>query len=51
MVMGLRPTPRNENYIRRRPRESGGPLVVRNTMDSRFRANDVVFERPKRCVS
>jgi len=27
--------------MRRRPRESGGPLLVRNTMDSRFRGNDV----------
>ena len=27
--------------MRRHPRESGGPLLVRNTMDSRFRGNDV----------
>ena len=29
----------------RHPRESGGPLLVQNTMDSRFRGNDVIFER------
>jgi hypothetical protein len=28
----------------RHPRESGGPLLVRNTMDSRIRGNDVIFK-------
>jgi hypothetical protein len=41
--MGLRPARRNENHPRRHPRESGGPFSVRNTMDSRFRGNDVIF--------
>ena len=39
--MGLWPTQRNENHLRRRPRESGDPAPV----DSRFRGNDVIFER------
>jgi len=39
--MGLWPTRSNENQ--RRPRESGDPFSVRNTMDSRLRGNDVVF--------
>jgi len=44
--MGLRPTQRNENYLRRYPRESGGrPLLVRKRTDARFRGNDVIFER------
>jgi hypothetical protein len=43
--MGLRPIPRNENHMRRHPREGGGPLLVRNTMDSRFRGIDVIFDR------
>ena len=41
--MGLQPTGRDENYMRRHPRESGGPLLLRCTMDSRFRGNDVIF--------
>jgi hypothetical protein len=49
--MGLWPTQRNENHIPRHPRESGGPLLVRNTMDSRFSGNDVIFERAKREIS
>ena len=40
--MGLWPTRGNENR-RCRPREGGDPLLVRNTMDSRFRGNDVSF--------
>ena len=36
------PTRGNENQ-RRHPRESGGPFLARNTMDSRFRGNDVIF--------
>ena len=48
--MSLWPTRGNENQ-HRHPRESGGPLLVRNTMDSRspafaedkFRGNDVFF--------
>ena len=43
--MGLRPTQRDENEARRHPRESGGPWLVSNPMDSRFRGNDVIFER------
>jgi hypothetical protein len=39
--MGLWPTQRNENHRRRHPREGGGPLLVRNRVDSRFRGNDV----------
>ena len=30
--------------MRRHPRESGGPLLVRKRVDSRFRGNDVIFE-------
>jgi hypothetical protein len=41
--MGFRPTRGNENK-RRHPRESGGPFLDRNTMDSRFRWNEVTFE-------
>jgi len=33
--MGLRPTQRDENQARRHPRESGGPWLVSNPMDSR----------------
>jgi hypothetical protein len=36
--------PRGNENQRRHPRESGGPLLVRNTMDSRFPGNDVFFE-------
>ena len=46
--MGLRPTRANENPLRRRPREGGGPFSVWNTMDSRLRGNDdrgVIFGR------
>jgi len=43
--MGSRPTQRDENQARRHPRESGGPWLVSNPMDSRFRGNDVIFER------
>jgi hypothetical protein len=43
--MGLRPTQRDENQARRHPRESGGPWSVSNPMDSRFRGNDLIFER------
>ena len=43
--MGLRPTQRDENRARRHPREGGGPWLVSNPMDSRFRGNDVIFER------
>ena len=43
--MGLRPTQRDENQARRHPRESGGPWLVSNPMDSRFRGNDLIFER------
>jgi hypothetical protein len=43
--MGLQPTRANENHPRRHSRESGGPFSVRNTMDSRFRGNDVIFGR------
>ena len=46
--MGLRPTQRNENYLRRHLRESGGPLLVRKGIDARFRGNDVIFERAQR---
>jgi hypothetical protein len=42
--MGLRPRQSNEKHITRHPRECGGPSPVRNTMDSRFRGNDVTFE-------
>jgi hypothetical protein len=31
--------------MRRRPRESGGPLVVSKSVDSRLRGNDAIFER------
>jgi hypothetical protein len=49
--MGLRPThQRNENHICRRPRKCGGPSLVRNTMDSRFRGNDVIFEKAARGI-
>ena len=41
VAMGLRPTHRNESHKRRRPRASGDPRPV----DSRFRGNDVTFER------
>ena len=40
--MSLWPTRGNENQ-RCHPRESGGPLLVRNTMDSRGRGNEVFF--------
>jgi hypothetical protein len=40
--MSLWPTRGNENQ-HRHPRESGGPLLVRNTMDSRGRGNEVFF--------
>jgi hypothetical protein len=40
--MGLWPTRANENRRPRRPRESGGPLLVRNTMDYRLRGNDEI---------
>jgi len=43
--MGPWPTQRDENQARRRPRESGGPCLVSNPMDSRFRGNDDIFER------
>jgi hypothetical protein len=43
--MGLRPIQRDENHMRRHPRERGGPLLVSKTMDSRLRGNDVIFER------
>ena len=46
--MGLRPTRVDEDPLRRRPRESGGPFSVRKTMDSRFRGNDTrgaIFRR------
>ena len=43
VYMGLRPTQRNEEHNRRRLRESGGPALVRETMDSRFRGNDADF--------
>jgi hypothetical protein len=46
--MGLQPTGRDENYMRRHPRESGGPLLLLCTMDSRFRGNDVIFESEAR---
>ncbi len=38
--MGRWPLRTNENRLSRRPRESGGPLFVRDTMDSRLRGND-----------
>ena len=41
--MSLRPTRRDENHAPRHPRENGGPWLVSNTMDSRFRGNDVIF--------
>jgi len=43
--MGPWPTQRDENQARCHPRESGGPCLVSNPMDSRFRGNDVIFER------
>jgi len=43
--MGLSPTQRDENHAPRHPSESGSSLLVANTMDSRFRGNDVIFER------
>jgi len=43
VVMGLPPTRANENHPSRQPRERGGPLSIRNTMDSRFRGEDVNF--------
>ena len=43
--MGLRPTETDQNQLRCHPRESGGPLLVRSTMDSRFRGNDVGSEK------
>jgi hypothetical protein len=46
--MGFRPTGRDEIYMRRHPRESGGPLLLRRTMDSRFRGNEVIFESDAR---
>ena len=39
--MGLRSTHRDESHKRRRPREGGDPGQV----DSRFRGNDVTFDR------
>jgi hypothetical protein len=39
--MGLQPAHSLESFKRRRPRESGDP----RPMDSRFRGNDVTFER------
>ncbi|SPE26370.1 hypothetical protein SBA2_30035 [Acidobacteriia bacterium SbA2] len=48
MVIGKLPSGRNENQLRRYPRESGGPLLVRSTMASRFRGNDVIFESASR---
>ena len=43
--MGPWPAQRDENHARRHPRESGGPWLVSNPVDSRFRGNDVIFER------
>jgi len=43
VVMGLPPTRANEKHPCRHPSESGGPLSLRNTMDSRFRRNAVLF--------
>jgi hypothetical protein len=43
--MVLWPAQGDENHARRHPRESGGPLLVSNTMDSRFCGGDVIFER------
>jgi hypothetical protein len=43
--MGLRTTERSENNVPRHPHESGGPSSDPNTMDSRFRWNDVMLER------
>jgi hypothetical protein len=37
-----------ERVEHRRPRESGGPLLVRNRMDSRCHGNDVSFESEAR---
>ena len=47
VVMGLRPTHRDESQKRRRPRVSGD----RHRVDSRFRGNDVTFERAQRGIS
>jgi hypothetical protein len=41
--MGLQPAKASKHHPRRHPRESGGPFSFRNTMDSRFRGNDVIF--------
>jgi len=46
VVKDIGPTQRNENHVRRHPRESGGPLLVRSAMDSRVRGNDVIPARP-----
>jgi len=49
--MRLRPThQRNEDRLCRRPRKSGRPSLVRDTMDSRFRGNDVIFEKAERGI-
>jgi len=48
--MGFRRTQRNESRLCRHPRESGGPSLDWNTMDSRFRGNDVILERAQRGI-
>jgi len=45
VIMGLRLTQRDESHAPRHRRKSRGPLLVPDTMDSRFRGDDVVFER------
>ncbi len=45
VVMGLRPTEKDENHVPPHPRERGGPGSVRNTMDSCLHGNDAIFEK------
>ena len=45
---GLRPTQGNENHKPRQPRESWGLLLVPDTMGSRFRGDDMIFEKTLR---
>ena len=44
--MGPQPTQTSEHDVPRDPGE-GGALLIRTTMDSRFRGNDAIFERVK----
>ena len=48
VVMGLRPTHRDESHRLRHPRASGGPRP--DELDSRFRGNDVTFQRAERGI-